>query len=180
MKNIEFSISGDGTTVLINTVSGFQPFSDNSYEIIKFLIDCLQNRFPYAYKTLEEVYGHRPDWKYLAVRRFIKCNWGNDDEVRDISICGNLNFEHVRCPLRGGDCPYEDCICHPEEENGLTKRELEIICEIAIGLSDREIATKIFLSVKTVENHRKNVLRKLSLHSKSQITAYAYKHGLIK
>jgi PAS domain S-box-containing protein len=61
----------------------------------------------------------------------------------------------------------------------LTKRELEIIKMIAEEISNREIAEKLFISVRTVETHRKNIMQKL--HTKSVITLvhYASQNGII-
>ncbi len=61
----------------------------------------------------------------------------------------------------------------------LTHREREVIKLIAEGARNREIASYLSLSEKTVEKHRSNLMRKLDLHSASQLTAYAIRNGLI-
>lgn len=61
----------------------------------------------------------------------------------------------------------------------LTKREKEILGLIAKGLTDKEIAEKVFLSPLTVITHRKNILSKLSLKNKVEITRFAMENGLI-
>lgn len=63
--------------------------------------------------------------------------------------------------------------------DGLTKRELEILRMIARGASNKEIATALYLSVKTVESHRTNIFRKLDIHDRSQAAAYAVRRGLV-
>ena len=73
---------------------------------------------------------------------------------------------------------------HNEEldEHGdiiLTPREREIVQAIALGLSNKEIAEKLFLSIHTVTTHRRNISSKLNLHSSSSITLYAVMHGII-
>jgi DNA-binding NarL/FixJ family response regulator len=60
----------------------------------------------------------------------------------------------------------------------LSIRELEILSLIATGKSNRAIATELVLSEKTVARHVSNILAKLGLSSRSEATAYAYKHGL--
>jgi DNA-binding NarL/FixJ family response regulator len=50
---------------------------------------------------------------------------------------------------------------------------------LADGLSTTEIAEKLFISRKTVENHRSNILSKLDLHSTVELVRYAAKFGLI-
>jgi DNA-binding NarL/FixJ family response regulator len=61
----------------------------------------------------------------------------------------------------------------------LTPREQEIMRLIAEGLSTKEIAEKLYISPKTVENHRCNILNKLDMHSAHELTRYAVKLGLI-
>lgn len=60
----------------------------------------------------------------------------------------------------------------------LTKREKEILKLIAQGLTDKEIAEKVFLSALTVISHRKNILSKLGLKNKVEITRFALENGL--
>jgi DNA-binding NarL/FixJ family response regulator len=61
----------------------------------------------------------------------------------------------------------------------LTAREQEILRLLAEGLSPKEIAQKLFISPKTVENHRANIMNKLDLHSTLELVRYAAKLGLI-
>jgi len=61
----------------------------------------------------------------------------------------------------------------------LTAREQEILRLLAEGLSSKEIARKLFISPKTVENHRANIMNKLDLHSTIELVRYAAKLGLI-
>lgn len=61
----------------------------------------------------------------------------------------------------------------------LTAREQEILRLLAEGLSAKEIAEKLFISPKTVENHRANIMNKLDLHSTIELVRYSAKLGLI-
>lgn len=61
----------------------------------------------------------------------------------------------------------------------LTNRELEIIKLIAEDLSNREIADKLFISVRTVETHRKNIMQKLHTKSVIALVHYAAQNGII-
>ena len=63
--------------------------------------------------------------------------------------------------------------------NMLTKREREILKLIAESNSTRDIAAKLSISVKTAENHRTNLMRKLDLHDVASLTRYAINNGLI-
>ena len=60
----------------------------------------------------------------------------------------------------------------------LTKREKEILASIAIGINNREIAKKLFISCRTVEQHRKNIRRKLEIKSMAELYRYALFCGL--
>ncbi len=63
---------------------------------------------------------------------------------------------------------------------GLTDRELTIIKEIANGLSNKEIAEKLYLSEGTIKNNISNILSKLDLRDRTQIAIFAFKIGLAK
>lgn len=62
----------------------------------------------------------------------------------------------------------------------LSKREEEIIAEVAKGLTNKEIAEKLFISVHTVMTHRKNIAGKLQIHSPSGLTIYAILNNLVE
>jgi NarL family two-component system response regulator LiaR len=65
-----------------------------------------------------------------------------------------------------------------DSDGGLTEREQEVLHLIADGLSNREIAEKLFISEKTVKTHVSNILSKLHLEDRTQAAIYALKHGL--
>ena len=62
----------------------------------------------------------------------------------------------------------------------LSQREIEIVQLIASGHTTQTIAERLFLSPHTVQTHRKNILKKLGLHSAAEIANYAWKKGLVK
>jgi DNA-binding NarL/FixJ family response regulator len=62
----------------------------------------------------------------------------------------------------------------------LTRREEEVVKLIAEGHSSKEIAQQLVISVKTVERHRANVLEKLGMRDRTEITRYAIRVGLIQ
>jgi DNA-binding NarL/FixJ family response regulator len=64
--------------------------------------------------------------------------------------------------------------------NTLTKREREILKMLAEGRSVKEIATSFELSVKTVEAHKFNLMRKLDIHNKAQLVQYAIQKKIIR
>jgi DNA-binding NarL/FixJ family response regulator len=62
----------------------------------------------------------------------------------------------------------------------LTPRERQVLKLIATGLSNRQIAQKLHVSIKTVETHRGNMMGKLGVHDRAGLVACAIKGGLIK
>ena len=60
----------------------------------------------------------------------------------------------------------------------LTERETEILRMVATGLSYKQIATRLVLSHRTVQNHVQNTLAKLQLHNRGELIRYAIEHGL--
>ncbi len=64
-------------------------------------------------------------------------------------------------------------------ETQLTEREIEIVREVAAGLSSQEIADKLFISVRTVETHRKNIMSKLDVKNMAGLVRFALVNGLI-
>ena len=65
-------------------------------------------------------------------------------------------------------------------EPTLTARENEVLVLVAKGYTYREIAEKLFLSIKTVQNHVQNILAKLQLHKRYELMRYAIQRGLDK
>lgn len=61
----------------------------------------------------------------------------------------------------------------------LTAREREVLTYIAEGYTNREIAKELVISVKTVDRHRENIMRKLNLHNRVELVKYAIEKGLI-
>ena len=68
-----------------------------------------------------------------------------------------------------------------ETENRiLTEREQEVLRLIALGLTNKKIAEKLFISVKTVDTHRTRILQKLGAHTAADLVRYAIKIGIIE
>ena len=67
-----------------------------------------------------------------------------------------------------------------KNESVLSGRELDIVREVALGQTNKEIADKLFISAHTVITHRKNITRKLGIKTVSGLTVYALLNKLIK
>ncbi len=60
----------------------------------------------------------------------------------------------------------------------ISNREREVLQLIAEGLSTKQIAAQLYVSVKTIETHRRNIMNKLEIHSVAGLTKYAIRQGL--
>jgi DNA-binding NarL/FixJ family response regulator len=67
-----------------------------------------------------------------------------------------------------------------EQFDVLTPRELEVLKLIAEANTSKEIAEKLFISIKTVDRHRQNILDKLGMRDRVELTRYAIRRGLIQ
>jgi len=75
--------------------------------------------------------------------------------------------------------PREEAKITDMRYDALTSREQEVMVMLAEGFSAKEVAEKLFISPRTVENHRSSIMRKLDLHSNHELIRYAAKLGLI-
>jgi DNA-binding NarL/FixJ family response regulator len=71
--------------------------------------------------------------------------------------------------------PTGDGVSAPQ----LTEREIEVLRMVATGMSYKQIATRLRLSHRTVQNHVQNTLSKLHLHNRVELIRYAIEHGLM-
>ena len=78
----------------------------------------------------------------------------------------------LRSVCRGG-APEAD------DKDALSQREKEIVTLVVRGMTNKEIADKLFLSVHTVNTHRRNIARKLEIHSATGLTIYAIVNHLV-
>ena len=92
----------------------------------------------------------------------------NDEKYISPEISFNL-FRHLT----------DRNVINTGNEKHLTTREIEIIRHIADGLTNTEIAAKLFLSPGTVDTHRKNMLAKLQLKNTASLVKYAAEHKLL-
>jgi DNA-binding NarL/FixJ family response regulator len=67
----------------------------------------------------------------------------------------------------------------PDEPDILTRRELEVLRQVAAGLPNREIADQLFISEKTVARHLTNIFTKLDVESRTQAAAWAFRQGVV-
>jgi DNA-binding NarL/FixJ family response regulator len=137
-----------------------------------------------------------PDLKIIALSMF-----GEDEYLQhmiDAGVCGfllkNINRDGldraIRCVIDGKNYYSEELMAifarkyveqdkKAENDADLTKRELEVLQLIAEGLTDQEIADKLFLSMRTVNWHRANLIAKTGSKNTVNLITYAIKNKLV-
>ena len=100
--------------------------------------------------------------------------------------------EAVRAAMRGDSYLYPSAVTTlvrdfverggrgEEQFDVLTPRELEVLKLIAEAYTSKEIAKELWISIKTVERHRQNILDKLGMRDRVELTRYAIRRGLIQ
>jgi DNA-binding NarL/FixJ family response regulator len=66
-----------------------------------------------------------------------------------------------------------------EESSTLTEREIQVVRLVAEGMSSREIAERLSISVKTVDTHRANIMEKVGAHNVAELIKYAIRMGIV-
>jgi len=90
-------------------------------------------------------------------------------------LCGKVIDVLLKNPSAKDSCPlYSVC-----GGVNISEREMEIIRYVSEGLSNQEIADKIFLSVHTVNTHRKNIMSKLGINNTAGLVMYAVRNQLV-
>lgn len=64
--------------------------------------------------------------------------------------------------------------------SSLTEREIEIIKLVSNGFTNKEMAEKLFISPRTADTHRTNLMRKLNLHNVAEIVRFAFQNKLVE
>lgn len=180
MKPIEFYTTPEGEVTLRPIGEPERILVESDTDFIQAFLGVMREFYPDAYRALMTIYSSHDDKKYrdfLAVRRFIKCNLGVYDNMIDVDENWNFKFEFVSCPLRG-ECKFDKVICSPKFDSKLSDRQLEVMKLLCQGLNDSQVADKLFISINTVNNHRKNSLKKLGLHSMKEFMRYASQNNI--
>jgi len=100
------------------------------------------------------------------------------DALREVAAGGSYFSKQVRSRIV---CDDKGAYANKEagtRAGALTNREVEVLRYLARGLSKKEIAKTMHISVKTVEHHSTSVMRKLDIHDRVELARYAIREGL--
>lgn len=167
MENIEFRMSPDGKVFFMRDgeEKRLTRFQKDVYLNVARLI---RDRFPGAWSRLALLYNSKANntaekdkAEFQMIERFIRCNMGEHDLLTPDIEEDIINFEEVRCPLRGGFCPHENIICKPQSLIKLSKAEKEVVKLYLRGDTFKEIADKLKKSPSTVKVQLHNIKNKL-------------------
>ena len=115
------------------------------------------------------------DFETIIITRYNDTNIANPDCSISLTSSKEIIRNKVNACLKKAGLNQKTKI----ESNDLSKREMTILKEVALGRTSKEIAEKLFISNHTVLTHRKNIYRKLQIKTASGLTVYAILNNMI-
>ncbi len=136
---------------------------------VKVLILTVHNEVEYLMKAVDiGVNGYIvKDSGSAELKKAISCIMNGENYIQP-SLIPALNNRFVS---RDSD---------KEKISALTKRELEVLIQVANGMFNKEIATSLDISERTVKNHISNIFKKIDVNDRTQAAVFAIKNDLIK
>lgn len=141
------------------------------YPAVRVLVLTIHNTHEYIQESLSAgangyiLKGASQDELCLAVRTVLQGKVYLSPDISECIVSGYLGGSKNAVPATAW--------------NKLTQREREVLKLIAEGNSSKLIAEYLYLSVKTVDKHRSNLMNKLDIHNASRLTGFAIKQGLL-
>ncbi|MBP5572286.1 MAG: helix-turn-helix transcriptional regulator [Bacteroidales bacterium] len=150
----------------------------------RFSVDMLREMHDDAEDKLTDfkniVMSHLPDSDTSDARYEVLVGILNvEDAIRRHTVIEEKVLLPLAELLEKGHTKVEVDETEATEKDLLSDREKEVVKEIARGLTNKEIADKLFISVFTVTTHRKNITQKLGIKTIAGLTVYALMNGLI-
>ena len=98
----------------------------------------------------------------------------------EATIAGDSYFSTALLGMLTRNMSSRIAVDTPADEDALSEREIEILVEVCRGLSNQEIADKLFISKRTVDKHRANILEKTGCKNTANLVVYAIKNRLVE
>lgn len=136
---------------------------------IKVIILTVHNETEYLLKAVD-----------IGVDGYILKNSGSSELRKAIYNVykGNIYIQHDLIPALNSRLIHRDV--DKERIEQLTRRELEVLIKVASGMSNKEIATTLTISERTVKNHISNIFKKIQVIDRTQAAVFAIKNNLIE
>lgn len=163
--------------------------------VFRYVNDLLEGKRPYNSQINNLVSRHHKDIenKFHELKNLFEhysTNSKNSEKIKDVltDLCSVEEDLTIHCmvednffvpavrALKYGD-KYDEKPTSPDVN--LSDREKDIAICVAKGMSNKEIAEKLFLSVHTITTHRRNIAKKLNIHSPAGITIYCIVNKLV-
>lgn len=150
-----------------------------SLELFKFAVEQDDDKIYSFFQRMRYNEESEYKWYFTTCRRCNQPPKGVSPNLLHIAVeVSNLSLASRQVSAICNDSSYISK--HYHDFNLLSKREKEIICLISQGISSYEIGERLFISIHTVNNHRKNIMHKLNVVSISQLVRFAVAFGLIE
>lgn len=185
MDAIEFRIAPDGQVWFREGKRQEKRLTRFEKTVCVHVLGLVHDRFPGAWSRLKLLYPpksknhvHQDQAAFSMVERFIRCNFGEHDLLTPDIEHNILNFEEVRCPLRGKFCPDEGVICKPQSLVKLSPAEKEVVKLYLWGQTFDEIASQLGKSAQTVKVQLHNIKKKLGARNCREIIKVMRMHNI--
>ncbi len=162
------------TDISLPDISGIDITSDitSRYDDIKILILSMHTREEFIVKALSAgASGYLP--KETSIKELLEA-------IKVISEGGRYYNRDISDTIINSVIMKMKTDEKTESIPSLTKREREIVTLVVEGLTNKEIAARLFISIRTVDSHKTNILQKLKLKSSVELVKYAIKNKLVK
>ena len=172
-----FKLNGELLFIQDGEINTWENVTIETLNILRRDLD----RFPDKETALERAGIHGVDQLY----HFAACFHGDLNNTPDFLNCRNndQDNEYCQCDILGtGNCKFSEVLCGKGSFQApygtLSPREVEVARKVADGLTDDEIAEKLFISRNTVKTHISHIGDKIGRNTRSFIASFAIRHNL--
>ena len=131
-------------------------------------------------KHHNDITGKFHELKNIIIKYLPHNSLANHSQVEDVLFVPAIRSLEQNVHKADISAKISDMINNAEGREQISEREKEIIVCLVQGMSNKEVAAKLFISVNTVITHRRNITRKLQIHSLAGLTIYAIANNLIE